>query len=147
MVTYSWLQKHDTVFLFQRFWLILDCVPQGIQCNLVICPQLPFSIFTTFWRNAVVQKAGVASPYSTKSLWRFTNSHGASVWNTVIFRRLDYRDNDRQWSFWFPSWSRNSPILGFFFCWSASALLSPLDTVIYCIEMYENYLENYREII
>ena len=39
MVTSSWLQTYDTVFLLPRFLLIARLAPQGLLCNVVNCPQ------------------------------------------------------------------------------------------------------------
>lgn len=100
MVTSSWLQKHDTVFLLQHFRLIPACLPQGLWCNLVICLELPFSIFTTFegmqsyksplWHQNTAQ-------YVSGDLF-LPMAHKCEV--TVVLQRLDYKDNcGSQWSF------------------------------------------------
>lgn len=109
----------------------------GLPCHLVICLRLPFSIFTTFLRNAVVQKASVASQYRTKSLWIIPMLHQCGV--TIILWRYGYSDNDSRWSFFVVQ-----GIPPIFFCWTVSESVSPLDTVmIYCIETYENDWVNY----
>jgi len=128
MVTSYWLQKHDTVFFLQHFPLIPLCFYRGLRCNLVIISTaIPFRIVTTFkvmlsykrlaWHHRTVQvSTGLFIP---------TTVHSCGF--TVILRSLGYRDNGYQCSFWSPSCSRNSPILGLF-CQSVCASVSPLDT-------------------
>lgn len=76
MVTSSWLQKHDTVFLLTFEWLHI-VFPRGS------CGDLSAATFQHFYNLlkecGCTKGAGVASLYGTKPLLRLTHCHGASV--------------------------------------------------------------------
>lgn len=96
MVTSSWLQTHDTVFFLRHFLLIARLAPQGLLCNVIICPQhhLPAFLqhFTMFCRNAVVQKASVAGLHTSKVCRGFFIPTMNQCGVTVTLKRFSYLD-------------------------------------------------------